>query len=218
MPNTNDGWIKAWRKIAVNEIWLEKPFSKGQAWMDLLMLATRKTHKSVRNGETIQYKAGYVYESVTRLSDRWGWNRMKVYRFYRQLKEAKMIDYESVTPKCASKRTLNVTPLRIVNWDVYQGDVTDNVTQKRTQKCTYPKNDIYPENEYTGEKNEYGADEMPLPGSIEMIRPEIDLVGCPPFEQMPTEGDKRMIPKRVVHLFEGDYDAFWRYMKRCHTK
>lgn len=59
-----------------------------------------------------------------------------------------------------------------------------------------------------------------LPQTIDEIVPERDLVGCPPFEEMPDPfaGSKRDIPKRVRHLFDGDYGAFWRYMKQCSTQ
>ena len=159
MANTNDGWIKAWRKLSTNKIWLEKPFSKGQAWIDLLMFATQTTHTSVRNGVDVTYEAGYVYESVAGLSDRWGWSRPRVYRFLDQLKNDGMIDYQrrtrirtsNVTP-CV---THPVTPLRIVNWELYQDrrtvSVTQNRTSNRTSNVTHPKNNIYPKNDISKE-------------------------------------------------------------------
>ena len=33
------GWIKIHRDILYHEIWSDKPFSKGQAWIDLILLA-----------------------------------------------------------------------------------------------------------------------------------------------------------------------------------
>lgn len=33
------GWIKIHRDILYHEIWSDKPFSKGQAWIDLILMA-----------------------------------------------------------------------------------------------------------------------------------------------------------------------------------
>ena len=64
-------------------------------------------------------------------------------------------------------------------------------------------------------KKEYTGDEFPKPGETATINPEIDLVGFPSAEDMPSEaaGEKRDIPPRVRHLFS-DYGAYWRWMHR----
>ena len=236
-----DGWIKIWRKLADSPMWLEEPFSKGQAWVDLLMLATSSDHMSRYKGKNKQYKAGTVHFSLRFLANRWRWSRNKVYRFIERLQKEQMIVYQGRTGNGTIDGTIdgaiddtidgttNDTVLIVINWALYQGsrtkdgttnDTTNDTakrTRNRTGNGTHPKNDIYPKNDIS--KEGYAtADEMPLPGSIETIKPEIDLVGCPPFEQMPVDGTKRDIPKRVRHLFDGDYDAFRRYMERCHTQ
>lgn len=236
-----DGWIKLWRKLSESPMWLEEPFTKGQAWVDLLMLATSADHMSKYKGRDKRYKAGTVHFSLRFLAARWRWSRNKVYRFIERLQKDRMIEYQGRPGNGTIDGTIvgaindttdgttNDTVLIVVNWALYQGgklkngtingttNDTTNRTQNRTGNGTHPKNDIYPKNDIS--KEEYGgSDKPPLPGSIEMIRPEIDLVGCPPFEEMPDSGNKRMIPKRVRHLFDGDYDAFRRYMERCRTK
>ena len=70
-----DGWIKVWRKLADSQMWLEKPFSKGQAWIDLLLLATSTDHVSKYKGRSKSYKAGTVHFSLCFLTERWGWSR-----------------------------------------------------------------------------------------------------------------------------------------------
>ena len=37
------GWISIHRKILNNILWQDKPFSKGQAWVDLLLITNHKT-------------------------------------------------------------------------------------------------------------------------------------------------------------------------------
>lgn len=39
------GWIKIHRDILYHEIWSDKPFSKGQAWIDLILLANHSDNK-----------------------------------------------------------------------------------------------------------------------------------------------------------------------------
>ena len=39
------GWIKVSRTIQEHWVWDEKPFSKGQAWIDLLLLAKHSDEK-----------------------------------------------------------------------------------------------------------------------------------------------------------------------------
>ena len=237
-----DGWIKIWRKIADSQMWLEKPFSKGQAWVDLLLLATASDHVSKYKGRNKAYKAGTVHFSLRSLAERWGWSRNKVYRFIERLQKDGMLMYQGRTGNGTTKRTeigttdgttdgtTNDTVLTVVNWALYQykqeqdgttngaTNGTTHGTRKRTGNGTHPKKDIYPKNDISKEKNVY-KDE-PLPGTIEMIRPEIDLAGYPSFEDMPIEADgsKRDIPPRVRHLFDGDYGAYRRYMEKCNTK
>lgn len=231
-----DGWIKVWRKVSDSQMWLEKPFSKGQAWIDLLLLATASDHVSKYKGRDKAYKAGTVHFSLLFLTDRWGWSRNKVYRFLERLQKDEMIVYQGRTSNGTINRTqngtvngtiddtINDTFITIVNWALYQskqtrnGTINDTIndttngTTKRTSNGTHPKNDIH-KNDISKERK----DEPPLPGSIEVIKPEIDLNGCR-FEDMPNEvdGTKRDIPKRVRHLFDGDYGAFFRYMERMY--
>lgn len=232
-----DGWIKVWRKIADSPMWLEKPFSKGQAWIDMLLLATASDHVSKYKGKEKKYTAGTVHFSICYMTNRWGWSRNKVYRFIRKLQNDGMIEYQGRTPNgttCGtSDGTINGTTdgttsdtvLIVVNWGLYQsrqsrngttdGTTNDTIdgTPKRTRNGTHPKKDIYPKNDISKEGKD--GNENPLPSSVETIRPEIDLVGCPAYEDLPSEADgtKRDIPKRVRHLFT-DYGAFLRYMER----
>lgn len=78
----NNGWIKIHRQICENWVWAEKPYSKGQAWIDLLLLANHQESKTPYKGEIISLKRGTVYRSVLWLSGRWGWSREKNKAFF----------------------------------------------------------------------------------------------------------------------------------------
>lgn len=232
-----DGWIKVWRKLAESDIWLEKPFSKGQAWIDLLLLATSSDHVSSYKGRNKKYSAGTVHMSLCFLSERWGWSRNKVYRFIRKLENDKMLVYQGRTSNGTTDRTQNGTTdgttsdtvIIVVNWALYQSkqnkngttNGTTDGTSKRTSNGTHPKNDIYPKNEISKERRDgvtnTQTDSEPRPGTVALIRPEIDFAGFPSAEDMPSQADgtKRDIPQRVRHLFY-DYDAYWRYRHEVH--
>lgn len=216
MANTNDGWIKAWRKLATNKLWLEKPFSKGQAWIDLLMFATQNTHTSIRNGVHVVYEAGYVYESVMGLADRWGWSRPRVYRFLDELKNDGMIDFIRRTSNRTSNVTQSVTqlvtPIRIVNWELYQDkrtlSDTQNRTSNRTHDRTHPKKDIYPKKDIS--KEEETAPLIPFPCGV-AVKPEWmdeDLWNDVRFRKV----------EDIPTLLQGDFDTYIEYAEEAHRR
>ena len=82
------GWVKLRRDLAEEEIWTEeKPFTRGQALVDLLMRVTFRTHTS--GGR--RYRAGCVYTSMLELSERWGWSRARVRWFFKQMEAEKRL-------------------------------------------------------------------------------------------------------------------------------
>lgn len=116
----NNSYIKLYRSLMDNPIWSDKPFSRGQAWVDLLMLAKWKDEKKM-NGQTLH--RGEVGVSKLWLADRWGWSRRKVTRFLSVLEVTKM---------CTVKSTTNGTTLTIENYNIYQGEGTTEGTTEGT--------------------------------------------------------------------------------------
>lgn len=137
-------YIKLDRGLKNNSLWLsEKPFTKGQAWVDLLMLAQgTEKHRSYR-GRQQKLERGNVYTSIYFLSDRWGWSRMKVYRFLEKLMLDEMIvvqgwktdetTFRTVhrTTTETNFKTTDETTISIVNWALYQYSDTTNDTNHR---------------------------------------------------------------------------------------
>ena len=121
------GWIKIFREIQNNWVWNEKPFSKGQAWIDLIILAKRKDEKFMSKSHMINGKRGCVYKSIQELSNRWGWDRKKATRFLRGLEEDKMITVNT---------TSNGTTIRIEKYDDFQGNGTTKGQQKGNKRTT----------------------------------------------------------------------------------
>lgn len=107
------GWIKLWRKFADDPLWISEPFTKGQAWVDLLLMAQGTENTIFKNGKFMEFQPGTVYKSILELSKRWKWSRNKVSRFLKSLENETMVETKS--------DTTNGTKITIENWEVYQG-------------------------------------------------------------------------------------------------
>lgn len=104
------GWIKVDRQLQEHWLW-EGRFSKGQAWIDLLLLANHDDVKTVYKGEIIVCKRGDVNRSMLYLADRWGWSRKSVKHFLDLLEKDGMV---------TTKVTTNRTIITLKNWEKYQ--------------------------------------------------------------------------------------------------
>ena len=105
------GWISLDRQIQEHWIWQDR-FSKGQAWIDLLLLANHEDSKQLYKGELVTCKRGDVNRSIKWLSERWGWSRKAVKHFLDLLERDGMV---------ATEVTTNRTTITLVNWEKYQG-------------------------------------------------------------------------------------------------
>jgi hypothetical protein len=70
-------WIKLHRKVTKNSIWTNEKFTRGQAWIDLLI--------------TAEYNTGILLNTQSYYCKRWKWTRSKVSRFFKYLLDEKMI-------------------------------------------------------------------------------------------------------------------------------
>ena len=111
------GWIKLWRCITDNDFWQQKPYSPGQAWVDLMMMANHKEGTIRKGGVVITVKRGQVGASERYLAERWGWSRGKVRRFLNTLKKSQQVDHQTDHPKSTATQVIT-----ILNYDQYQGD------------------------------------------------------------------------------------------------
>ena len=111
--STDKGYIKVYRDIRDHWIWTdeEEPFSRGQAWIDLIMAANHKDKTILFNGHPMEIKRGQYMTSLQSLADRWGWSRGKVRRFLDDLKSEQMI---------GKKRHSNGTLITLIKYGNYQ--------------------------------------------------------------------------------------------------
>ena len=108
------GWIAVYRSILDNEfLWGDKPFARGQSWVDLLLLANHKAKKILFDGKVVLVDRGSMITSMNKLALRWGWSRKKVTGFLNMLMSEKMITYKVVDRK--------YTVVTILNYSRVQG-------------------------------------------------------------------------------------------------
>jgi len=119
------GWISVHRQIQEHWLWEEKPFSKGQAWIDLLLLASHYDNKFLLGNELIDIKAGSFITSEKKLMERWGWGNTKVRNFLNLLEKDGMIKRETTTKRSG---------ITIVNYSDFQiSQSADKAPAKRKQ-------------------------------------------------------------------------------------
>lgn len=112
------GWIKLHRKLLDNPLWTSEPFTKAQAWVDLLLLASYKdgNYFYVR-GIKVETNRGQLGYSMTSLCTRWRWSSGKVDRYLNRLQNENQITYQ----------TSDVTTIiTILNYDIFQYDDIPN--------------------------------------------------------------------------------------------
>lgn len=121
------GWQKIYRDIQYHWLWEDKPFSRGQAWIDLILLMNHEDGKTLIDGVLKEVKRGSKVTSLRKLSEQWGWSTTKVKKFLEQLEKDEMITYKS-----DSKKTFVI----VENYDVYQGNDLTEVTEKKHRNNT----------------------------------------------------------------------------------
>ncbi len=132
----DNGWIKLHRQILNSPSWLSEPFSRPQAWIDMLLLASHKTHVVRIRGIPITVERGQLALSEVEAARRWKWSRGKVRRFLTEL--------GSKSVQRIEQQKNNVcTVVTILNYSKYQADSTANGTPSSTangqQTDTYKK-------------------------------------------------------------------------------
>lgn len=115
------GWVIIDRQLFDHYLWEDKPFSKGQAWIDLIGLANYEDGKTPYRGQVVTCKRGEVNRSMSFLAKRWGWSRKKVKAFIELLESDKMV---------TTKVTTHRTTITLVNYEKFQHSGTTKVTTK----------------------------------------------------------------------------------------
>ena len=132
------------RKLIESDLWLSEKFTRGQAWVDLVLLANYKPGYFRVRGIRVDVDRGQVGRSELALSERWGWSRGKVKRFLTELEN----DHRIVQQK-----TRVTTLIYIVNYEKYQKSSTTNGTTDSTTDGTTENG----KNAQNQQKSEHGT-------------------------------------------------------------
>lgn len=111
------GYIKLYRSSLNDPLYLKEPFTKWQAWCDLILLAYFAPADFFVRGIKVKAKRGCVYKGVLELADRWKWSRGKVERFLSYLVSDKRIGIQ---------KNNVISCISITNYDKYQQNETTN--------------------------------------------------------------------------------------------
>ena len=91
MPK-NKGYILLYRDIQDNDLWTSDTFSKGQAFIDLLLMANHEEKTFILGNEVVKAEVGSVITSEGKLMERWKWGKEKLRRYLMILEELEMIE------------------------------------------------------------------------------------------------------------------------------
>ena len=121
------GWISIHRQLQSHWLWEDKPFSRGQAWVDILMLANHDDNKFLLGNELVEVKCGSFITSELKLMERWGWSKAKVRSFLQLLEKDQMI---------VKKTDRKKTTITVENYGFFQDAQTTKRPQKNRKKTT----------------------------------------------------------------------------------
>ena len=108
-------------------MWESEPFSRSQAWIDMLMLANHKPGVIFRRGVKVEIPRGGIGKSIRTLAERWSWSHGKVERFFSFLLDEEMVK------KVGTKKTSVDTCYFIVNYEKYQDCGDENREENREE-------------------------------------------------------------------------------------
>ena len=130
---------------------MKEPFTKWQAWCDLILLAYFAPAEFFVRGIRVKAKRGCVYKGTLELAERWRWSRGKVERFLSYLVSDKRIgiqksnviscisitNYEKYQQNDTTNESANGTPNRSTNEHlirIYKED-NNNINNPVSQNC-----------------------------------------------------------------------------------
>ena len=152
--NNSQGWISLHRKICENDLWFLEPFTKAQAWIDLVLNTNHKDGVMNIRGNVIPIKRGQIGWSQITMTKRWKWSRQKVRRFLEYLISNEMIqiDNSEITPRQTQKTIQQKSGMKskyltsittIINYNSYQsGQETIQQTIQQKDNRRYTNNNV----------------------------------------------------------------------------
>lgn len=120
----DNGWISLHRALSDHWLWKDEKFTKGQAWVDLILHANHSDTKTMIKGQLFEVKSGQQLRSKLTLSKLWKWDRKTVTRFLSLLEKDGMITQQT---------THQTTIISICNYSDFQ-DTRKRKPQRKGQQ------------------------------------------------------------------------------------
>lgn len=169
-----EGTHPIYRRLIDHWLWEDKPFAKGQAWVDLILLANHKDSRIFYNNVLIDIKRGQVFRSKLTLAKRWGWSRSKLERFLNRLETEKMtiqqpiqqgtlvtlLNYSRLHKEAFRKRTITDT-------------INDTTVDTTTGQQSIQRQDTYNNNKNVN--NEKNVNINTLSAKKKQTQPEVKM-------------------------------------------
>lgn len=121
------GDIRINRRLFNSDLWQHKPFSRGQAWVDLIGLANWKDNMVIIRDDNFHLKRGQLVGSYRFLGKRWGWGAKRVSNLCQTLKRQQRITLSTQH---------QTTIITVCKYDSYQTPLNYKATAKETAKET----------------------------------------------------------------------------------
>lgn len=121
----NRGYIKLWRCSVDNDLYYLEPFTKRQAWQDLVLNANYKDWIINIRWNIINIKRWQIWWSEITMKEKRQRSRDKVRRFLGMLE---------IRQQIIQQKTALTTIITIVNYENYQWNDTTDKTTERQQK------------------------------------------------------------------------------------
>ena len=135
------GYIKLHRTLMENPIWTSEKFTRGQAWVDLLLKANAQPGYVRKRGTRINLERGDVGYSIKELSRQWGWSESKTRRYLKELEDDGMVTVKKTNVSCTIT-LLNYDYWQSNDWQTRRDDDSADGAQSNTQTARkrYPNN------------------------------------------------------------------------------
>jgi hypothetical protein len=116
------GWVRIYRSLGHHPIWTGERFTRGQAWVDLILLASYADHIAFPGNRPLAVKRGQVLTSQVKLAARWHWNRKTAKNYLAGLRAAGMLDFQT-----GKETDTGYTLITIRNYEHYQNTVQEGL-------------------------------------------------------------------------------------------
>lgn len=156
-----EGWVKTYRSLMNHWVWQDKVYSRGQAWIEMTMLANHAEQKVALGNDLVSVERGSFITSELKLADRWGWSKTKVRAFLALLENDNMI---------VKKTDRKKTTITIVNYSLYQESQTTEEPQKNHEETTKEPQ----KNTNKNVKND--KNEKKVNNTVRFTPPDVDMV------------------------------------------